>query len=92
MFKWSSKKNGIRAVVKAADDTLHNYSAETRDINVKDTVKSKTELELVSLFKHIQAHFPEFAEVYLGTRWGGYATLPQRARRVQRLRTVVVLI
>ncbi|MGP1523701.1 MAG: methyl-accepting chemotaxis protein [Treponema sp.] len=60
--------------VKAADDTLYNYSAETRDIIIKDTVKSKNELELVSLFKHIQSHFPEFAEVYLGTKWGGYAT------------------
>ncbi|WP_428770868.1 cache domain-containing protein [Treponema sp. HNW] len=60
--------------VKGADDTLYNYSTETRDITVKDTVKSKTERELVALFKHTQAHFPEFAEVYLGTRWGGYAT------------------
>ncbi len=60
--------------VKAADDTVYNYSVRTSDIMVKDTVKSDTERTLVTLFKHIQAYFPEFAEVYLGTKWGGYAT------------------
>ena len=62
------------AEVKAADDTIFNYSVQTRDIAAKDTEKTPTEQKLVTLFKHVQGVFPEFAEVYLGTKWGGYAT------------------
>ena len=64
-------------LIKGADDTLHNYSEETKAVLIKDTRKSKTERDLVELFTLIEKNYPEFAEVYLGTKWGGYATSSQ---------------
>ncbi|WP_246473276.1 methyl-accepting chemotaxis protein [Treponema parvum] len=64
-------KDGL---VMSVDDTLNNYSVAKSDIAVKDTKKSKTEQALVNLFKHVQDQWSEFAEVYIGTEWGGYAT------------------
>lgn len=60
--------------VKAADDTLYNYTAENQDVIVKDTVKSPVEQEMVSLFKQFEKNYPEFTEVYFGSQWGGMAT------------------
>ena len=64
-------------LVKGADDTLHDYSKETKAVLIKDTAKSKTERDLVELFTLIEKNYPEFSEVYLGTKWGGYATSSQ---------------
>ena len=64
-------------LIKGADDTLHDYSEETKAVLIKDTRKSKTERDLVELFTLIEKNYPEFAEVYLGTKWGGYATSSQ---------------
>ena len=64
-------------LIKGADDTLHDYSEETKAVLIKDTRKSKTERDLVELFRLIEKNYPEFAEVYLGTKWGGYATSSQ---------------
>jgi len=60
--------------VLAADDTIHSYVTDTQDVMVKDTVKSPTEQRMVALFKRVQKQYTEFAEVYFGTKWGGYAT------------------
>ncbi|MGI5173724.1 methyl-accepting chemotaxis protein [Treponema sp. OMZ 840] len=64
-------------LVKGADDTLYNYSKETKAVVIKNTKKSKTEQDLVDLFTILEKNYPEFAEVYLGTKWGGYATSSQ---------------
>lgn len=60
--------------VVAADDTLHSYVNEKTNVMVKDTVKSPAEQAMVALFKRMQEHYPEFSEVYFGSKWGGYAT------------------
>lgn len=60
--------------VKSADDSLYQYRLNTVNIKVSDMVKSETEKTLVSLFKHFLSRFDEYVEVYLGTKWGGYAT------------------
>lgn len=60
--------------VKAADDTITHYYDKTQDTIVKDTVKSPTEQSMVALFKRIQENYPEFAEVFFGSKWGGLAT------------------
>jgi len=75
-------QNAVRSVqmlaqhpaVKSADDSLHTYVEETQSIRVKDDAVSEKERELRALFKRMQAGYPDFAEVYLGTKWGGYAT------------------
>lgn len=60
--------------VKNADDTLHRYFLDPAPIKAKDTVKSNCEKNLVRIFKQFFNAHPEYAEVYLGTIWGGYAT------------------
>ena len=60
--------------VKGADATIHSYINEKAAVMVKDTIKSPTEQAMVALFKRMQENYPEFAEVYFGTKWGGYAT------------------
>ena len=64
-------------LIKGADDTLHDYSKETKAVILKNVPKNKTERDLVELFTLIEKNYPEFAEVYLGTKWGGYATSSQ---------------
>ncbi|MGP1455048.1 MAG: methyl-accepting chemotaxis protein [Treponema sp.] len=60
--------------VLAADDTIHSYVTDTQDVIVRNTVKSPTEQQIVALFKRVQKQYTDFAEVYFGTKWGGYAT------------------
>ena len=64
-------------LIKGADDTLHDYSEETKAVLIKDTRKSKTERDLVELFTLIEKNYPEFAEVFIGTKWGGFVTSAQ---------------
>lgn len=60
--------------VRNADDSIHQYRLDTVNIKAIDTVKSQNEKTLVALFKHFFSKFGEYVEVYLGTKWGGYAT------------------
>lgn len=60
--------------VKSADDSIHQYFKDDRDMLASETVKSQTEQNLVKIFKEFFESYPEYAEVYLGTIWGGYAT------------------
>ena len=59
---------------RQADESIHTYTLDTVKVKASDTVKSETEKRLVSLFKDVYAACPEYVEVYLGTKWGGYAT------------------
>ena len=59
---------------RQADESIHTYTFDTVKVKASDTVKSETEKRLVSLFKDVYAACPEYVEVYLGTKWGGYAT------------------
>jgi len=61
-------------VVRAADDTINSYVDEKRDVIVKDTQKGPIEQRMVTLFKRIHEGYPDTAEVYFGSKWGGYAT------------------
>jgi len=62
--------------VKKVDESLHNYSNDPagEDIIVKDVEKGDVEKSINSLFREINAQYPEFTVVYLGTKWGGQAT------------------
>ncbi|UTC66377.1 MULTISPECIES: methyl-accepting chemotaxis protein [unclassified Treponema] len=60
--------------VRKADDTIHSYVLSNEKIKAAETVKSGTEKRLVKHFKNVFSSFPEYVEVYLGTKWGGYAT------------------
>ncbi|HPY87992.1 MAG TPA: methyl-accepting chemotaxis protein [Spirochaetota bacterium] len=60
--------------VRNADDTLHQYFKDSRDVLVSETIKSPTEQNLVRIFKSFFNFYPEYAEIFFGTIWGGYAT------------------
>lgn len=61
-------------VVKAADDTIHSFVDEVGDIQILQYEKSYTEEEIRKLCKIFASHDTDIAEIYIGTKWGGYAT------------------
>jgi len=63
------------SAVKSADETIYNYTVEAARSGIVYTHNGKTEREMVTLFKAIEESFPEFQDVYMGTRWGGIATV-----------------
>lgn len=78
-FFMASVKNNLTMLandrdVKTADDTLHQYFNDEHDMLASETVKSETEKKLVRIFKGLFDAYPEYAEIYLGSVWGGYAT------------------
>ena len=61
-------------VVKAADDTIHSFVNETGEIQILGYKKSPTEEAIRKLCKIFAKHDTNIAEIYIGTKWGGYAT------------------
>ena len=59
---------------KAADDTIHSFVDEEGVIQILEYKKSRTEEEIRNLCKIFAAHDSDIAEIYIGTKWGGYAT------------------
>ena len=72
-------KNGRNAIqmladqpaVKNADDTIYNYTTEAKRAGKTYTHDGKAEQDISSLFNLIKNHYPEFKEIYMGTKWGG---------------------
>ena len=60
--------------VRAADETINSYVSAKQDVIIKNTQKGSTEQAMVMLFKRIHDNYPDTAEVYFGSKWGGYAT------------------
>ena len=60
--------------VRRADETLNTYVAVKNDTLLKNVRKDKTEQEMVTLFKRIQEGYPDIAEVFFGSKWGGFAS------------------
>ena len=60
--------------VKAADDTIHSFVNETGTIQILDYKKSPVEEEIRKVCKIFAKNDSDIAEIYIGTKWGGYAT------------------
>ena len=60
--------------VKAADNTIHSFVNEVGDIQILGYEKSPTEEKIRSVCKSFAKSDSDIAEIYLGTKWGGYAT------------------
>ena len=60
--------------VKNADDTIHSFVNESGTIQILGYEKSPTEEAIRSLCKSFAKNDSDIAEIYLGTKWGGYAT------------------
>lgn len=59
-------------LVKAADETCSNYTQTTQDTRIMTTTKTQIEQDTITIFKRMQKAYPEFAEVFMGTKWGGF--------------------
>ncbi|MBQ2315523.1 MAG: HAMP domain-containing protein [Treponema sp.] len=60
--------------VKAADESIHSFVNEVGDIQILGYEKSPVEAEIRKLCKSFAKNDDDIAEIYLGTKWGGYAT------------------
>ncbi|MCR4579970.1 MAG: methyl-accepting chemotaxis protein [Treponema sp.] len=60
--------------VKSADDTIHSFVNEKGTIQILGYEKSPTEAEIRKVCKNFASNDVDIAEIYLGTKWGGYAT------------------
>ena len=60
--------------VQNADETIFSYTAEARRSG-QNTHRGKAEQDIASLFSLIKKHYPEFKEIYMGTKWGGIVGL-----------------
>ena len=60
--------------VKAADDTIHSFVNESGSIQISGYEKSPAEEEIRKVCKLFAKNDMDIAEIYLGTKWGGYAT------------------
>ena len=60
--------------VKAADDSIHSFADESGTIQILDYKKSAVEEDIRKLCKSFAKNDADIAEIYLGTKWGGYAT------------------
>ena len=60
--------------IKASDDTIHSYMNENGTIQITGYKKSPTEQAIRDLCKSFAAQDKDIAEIYIGTKWGGYAT------------------
>ncbi len=59
---------------KAADETIHSFVNEIGKIEILSYAKSRTEEEIRKLCKTFAKNDKDIAEIYIGTKWGGYAT------------------
>ena len=60
--------------VKNADDTIHSFANETGTIQILGYEKSPVEEEIRKVCKSFAKKDKDIAEIYIGTKWGGYAT------------------
>ncbi len=60
--------------VKAADETIHSFVNETGTVQILGYEKSPTEQAIRKICKSFANCDKDIAEIYLGTKWGGYAT------------------
>ncbi|HAM78708.1 MAG TPA: methyl-accepting chemotaxis protein [Treponema sp.] len=60
--------------VRAADESVHSFAGESGSIQILGYQKSAVEERIRVLAKRFASHDPDIAEIYMGTKWGGYAT------------------
>ena len=60
--------------VRAADESLHSYRGEVKNVKPSDIIRGETESKIALLFQSISVGFPEYLEVYMGTKWSGFVS------------------
>ena len=60
--------------VRNADETIHSFVNEVGPIQILGYEKSPTEAAIRKVCKRFATNDSDIAEIYIGTKWGGYAT------------------
>ena len=60
--------------VKAADSTIHSFVNEVGTIQILGYKKSPVEENIRKVCKSFARNDKDIAEIYIGTKWGGYGT------------------
>ncbi|MBR1536717.1 MAG: cache domain-containing protein, partial [Treponema sp.] len=60
--------------VRASDETIHSFVNETGTVQILGYEKSETEENIRAICKLFAKNDSDIAEIYIGTKWGGYAT------------------
>ena len=58
--------------VSKIDSTINNFSKTTTFTDLKKITRNEAERALFNHFTHIINTHPDYIELYLGTRWGGF--------------------
>ena len=79
MLFMQNNKNTVKmlaehSTVQAADESLNNYTASKQKVLLKNVPKGEKEQEMVTLFKRIHNGYPDTAEVFFGSKWGGFVS------------------
>ncbi|EPF47323.1 hypothetical protein HMPREF1222_01147 [Treponema vincentii F0403] len=79
MLFMQNNKNTVKMLaehptVQVADTNLNNYTASKQDILLKNVSKGEMEQEMVTLFKRIYNGYSDIAQVFFGSKWGGFVS------------------
>ena len=79
MLFMQNNKNTVKMLaehptLRAADASINNYTAATENVLLKNVPKGQSEQAMVTLFKRIHNGYPDTAEVFFGSKWGGFVS------------------
>ena len=61
-------------IVQVADTSLNNYTTTKQNMILKNVPKGEIEQDMVTLFKRVYNGYSDIAEVFFGSKWGGFAS------------------
>ena len=60
--------------VRNADESLYSHVATTQAVRMTSIERSPIDTKIRRFFKAVKASFPDYIEVYMGTKWGGFTS------------------
>ena len=60
--------------VRNADESLYSHVATTQAVLMTSIERSPIDTKIRRFFKDVKASFPDYIEVYMGTKWGGFTS------------------
>ena len=60
--------------VQVADESLNSYINAQQDISLKNIERGQKEQVMAELFKRMHDNYPDTAEVFFGSKWGGFVS------------------
>ena len=60
--------------VRNADESLYSHVTTTQAVRMTSIERSPIDTKIRRFFKDVKASFPDYIEVYMGTKWGGFTS------------------